>query len=226
MCGRFSFVTTLKKIEEDLDTSLETSEELMESYNIAPTQKAYVVTNEQPHLLQSFYWGLIPPWTKSPKLNGQLINARKETILTKPSFRDAGRKKRCWVIADSFYEWQKTGGGRQPYRIMIEGKNTMCMAGIWSTCIIHDREVNTFAILTQNADEQMANIHHRMPVFLPNKAEREQWLGHLSDDALMDFLNEAHNAPLTLTPVSPSVNNVRNNHPHLHDFFTPPPTLF
>ncbi len=226
MCGRFSFVTTIKKIEEDLDVSLESTENLVTSYNVAPTQKAYVITGDKPHLLQAFHWGLIPPWSKNPRLSGQLINARKETVLSKPSFRDAVRQKRCWVIVDSFYEWQQTAMGRQPYRIQRADGKTMCLAGIWETCTIDRQTIHTCSILTQNADEQMNKIHHRMPLFLSQNEHRTQWLENMQEDLLGDFLAQPHSTQLRITPVSPSVNSVRNNGAHLHREYTPPPTLF
>ena len=226
MCGRFSFATTIQQIEEDLQIHLDNTDALLTNYNVAPTQKAYVVTNEDPHLLQAFYWGLIPAWSKTPQLSGQLINARKESVLSKPSFKDAIRQKRCWVIVDSFYEWQQTAMGRQPYRIQSANQGTMCLAGIWESCYIDKQRIHTFSILTQQADEQMTGIHHRMPLFLANKEQREQWLRPMSDESLLSFLDQEHSDQLTITPVSPSVNSVRNNGPHLHNVYIPPPTLF
>lgn len=226
MCGRFSFVTTIKKIEEDLGIHLDYPETLVTNYNIAPTQKAYVITNDQPHQLQAFHWGLIPAWSKSPKLSGQLINARKESVLSKPSFRDAVRQKRCLVVIDSFYEWRQTAMGRQPYRIQRKDQATMCLAGIWASCRIEDQLVHTFSILTQEADKQMSSIHHRMPLFLPDMEQRSQWLSSMSDNNLQAFLDRDHSEPLLINPVSPSVNSVKNNGPHLHNIYTPPPTLF
>ena len=226
MCGRFSFVTTLEKVAKDLGTHLESDGDLLQSYNVAPTQKSYVITDKEPHLLQAFYWGLVPHWSKTPKLSGQLINARKETVLTKPSFRESVRQRRCLVVVDSFYEWKQSAHGKQPYRIRMEDNSTMCFAGIWDSCVINQKQVFSFAILTHEADEQMATIHNRMPVFLPVEKDRNQWLGKMSEQELAHFLAPLRTCPLTIAAVSPSVNSVKNNGPHLHTVYVPPPTLF
>ena len=131
MCGRYSFAPKPKQ-REALEDMLDLPEALQLSFNLAPTQPAYVIANDQPDTLQRMEWGLVPHWSKDGKNSGALINARAESLLEKPSFREAFRTRRCLVPADSFYEW-KTLPGRQkaPYRIHSTDGQLLFMAGIW-----------------------------------------------------------------------------------------------
>ena len=95
MCGRYSFSTSKEQLQRQLG-DIETEPDLHLSYNIAPTQKAYVITDAEPHRLQSFTWGLHPFWSKDGKVTGRMINARSEGIENKPSFRGPIRRRRCW----------------------------------------------------------------------------------------------------------------------------------
>jgi putative SOS response-associated peptidase YedK len=109
MCGRYSQVYTSAEVEQQLEIPLVDSPEIVPNYNVAPTQEALVILNEAPHQLQALRWGLVPYWSKDIQQGARLINARQESIVTKPSFSIPIRQRRCLVIADSFYEWRRSG---------------------------------------------------------------------------------------------------------------------
>ena len=127
MCGRYSFAPKPKQ-REALESTVDLPAELQLSFNIAPTQEAYVIANDHPRQLQRMEWGLVPHWSAEGKNSGKLINARAEGIEEKPSFREPIHSKRCLVPADSFYEWRKLSGKR---KVPIEffGKTGNCF--IW-----------------------------------------------------------------------------------------------
>ena len=129
MCGRYSFSVSAERIKQQFP-ELETGENLRLSYNIAPTQHAYVIANNDPKKLQYLTWGLIPHWSRDGKNSGKLINARREGISGKPSFRIPIRSRRCIVLADSFYEWRKIGKNKVPYRIFLKNGALLEMAGV------------------------------------------------------------------------------------------------
>ena len=116
MCGRFSLVTSPEKLKQQFG-DIETGHNLKLSFNVAPTQHSYVITNEHPSRLDYCRWGLVPHWAKDSKNAAKLINARMEGIASKPSFRVPIRKRRCIVVADSFYEWRQEGKQKVPFRI-------------------------------------------------------------------------------------------------------------
>ena len=130
MCGRYSFAPKPKQLQS-LESNVVLPEVLQRSFNIAPTQLAYVIASNLPRQLQLMEWGLVPHWSSDGKNSGKLINARSEGITSKPSFRLPIRKRRCWVLADSFYEWRKGADGKIPYRLLLKNGELMVMAGIW-----------------------------------------------------------------------------------------------
>ncbi len=171
MCGRFSFSKPerqlllnrfgLKKIEIELNPR----------YNIAPSQKVPVIFNSSPDTLSEAQWGLIPFWAKDEKIGYKMINARAETVADKPAYRDPFRKKRCLIIADSFYEWNKKGGRKTPYRIMRKDSGFFAFAGIYDQW----KDITTCSIITTEPNELLKKIHIRMPVIL-NKEDEGRWL--------------------------------------------------
>lgn len=218
MCGRYSFSTNKAKLETILDAPLEVDEEdLLTNYNIAPTQKAYVVSNEAPGALQLFQWGLIPAWSKDPKMGGKLINARAETVLEKPSFRTAIRQRRCLVIGDSFYEWKKEGKEKTPFRILRPHDELLVMGGIWETWKGDGKIIHSFSIITTGPNAEMMPIHDRMPLVLPDVNSRKLWLEERNPAALESMLQVPSDGLLEMYEVSSLVNSVRNNGEELHD---------
>ena len=120
MCGRFALSATTKDVEKLLPI-LKSTEELKPRYNIAPTQPIAAILNISPNEITFLRWGMIPFWAKNKSIGNKMINARAETLLEKPSFRNLLRKRRCLIIADGFFEWKKIKGEKKkiPYFIKI-----------------------------------------------------------------------------------------------------------
>ncbi len=225
MCGRFSFATSKEKLQAQLG-DIEPGSNLRINFNVAPTQHAYVVTNDVPNRLQYITWGLIPHWSNDGKNTGKLINARMEGIATKPSFRLPVRQRRCWVVADSFYEWRKEGDRKIPYRILLKNGELMVMAGIWDVWYKGDYAVKSFAIITAPPNREMQAVHDRMPVLLTTRELQHRWLEDIETDEALMLLNTPPNDILNIYRVSEKVNSVINNSPELHEPVPEPPGLF
>lgn len=181
-------------------------------FNIAPTQQAPVVregaSGREVALLR---WGLVPFWAKDLKIGTSMINARSEGIEAKPAFRDAVKSRRCVVPATGFFEWQGEPGRKQPYAITVPGLELLAFAGLWERWKPPEGEpVETFTIVTTDANESVAKIHDRMPVILPLDAV-DTWLTAPPDEARQ--LLKPYAGPLELRPVGKYVSNVNNEGP-------------
>ena len=133
MCGRYTLRTPVETLAEEFGIS-DPLPEIPTRYNIAPTQEvAAVLEEDEERKLEMLRWGLIPSWADDPAVGNKMINARSETAAEKPSFRTAFRKRRCLILADGFYEWQKTNGGKQPYYIRMEDGSPFAFAGLWES---------------------------------------------------------------------------------------------
>lgn len=216
MCGRYSFSTSREKLQQQFP-QVEAAEKLHTNYNVAPTQRSYVITDDQPQELQQFVWGLIPFWARDRKIGSRLINARSESIAEKPSFRAAVRKRRCWVLADSFYEWKTVNGNKEPYRIYHKSENLLVFAGIWEVWRKEADPVYSYSIITTTPNAEMARVHDRMPVVLADRDQQEAWLQTEHLDKALDLLHSPPDGTLTMYPISKQVNKVSNNGPQLHE---------
>jgi putative SOS response-associated peptidase YedK len=156
-------------------------------------------------------WGLIPSWAKDMKIGNQLINARADTVATKPSFRSAFKSRRCLIPADGFYEWQKTEDGKQPFHICMKDKQAFAFAALWEWWKPEEGEpVQSCAIITTDANELMAPVHNRMPVILPPE-DYSTWLNATpTTELLLPLLKPFSADQMEAYPVSKSVNNPRN----------------
>ena len=162
-------------------------------------------------------WGLIPFWAKDPKIGARMINARAETVAEKPAFRNALKKRRCLVLADGYYEWQKTPVGKRPYRIVLRSGEPFAMAGLWEKWKDHQGNVvPSCTIITTEANDSLAPIHNRMPVILPRDKE-EQWLDLDIEDAavLTHMLAPSPDDALGAYEVSTLVNYAGNDGPEV-----------
>lgn len=205
MCGRYSFAPKPKQLDAQL-RDVQRPAELKISYNIAPTHAAYVITNHA-WQLQTMEWGLVPHWSADGKNSGKLINARAEGIAEKPSFREPVHSKRCLVPADSFYEWRKEAGGRKiPYRIFLENGDLLFIAGIWDEWKKGSEIKRTFSIITTTPNIEMAALHNRMPVILPDTKAQQRWLSSLSLDEALALLHPVADGSLTMYRVSEKLN--------------------
>ena len=162
-------------------------------------------------------WGLIPFWAKDPKIGARMINARAETVAEKPAFRNALKKRRCLVLADGYYEWQKTPTGKRPFRIVMRSGEPFAIAGLWETW--KDPQGNVVpscSIITTAANDFLSPIHNRMPVILPRETE-EMWLNSDLEEAsaLTDILISYPGDGMDAYEVSTMVNYARNDGPEV-----------
>ena len=175
MCGRYSFSHSKEKIEKRFSLKLDKS--WKPRYNVAPTQEMPVITNKNPKEFSFFQWGFIPSWSTNPTVGTNMINARAEGIFTKAPFKQAIKSQRCLIPADGFFEWKKEGKAKVPYRITLNSDEAFVFAGIWDSWENPDTEdiVNTFSIITTQANSLMKELHERMPVILSKDLE-SSWL--------------------------------------------------
>lgn len=166
MCGRFTLFTDIEEIKERFDIQGSFDEEYQFSYNIAPSQSVLSVINDGVrNRLGYLRWGLIPFWAKDEKAGYKMINARAETIAEKASFRNAYKKKRCLIVADSFYEWKKTPERKIPMRIKLKNHAPFGMAGLWESWKSPEGiSIYSCSVITTVPNELMTSIHDRMPV--------------------------------------------------------------
>ena len=191
-------------------------------YNLAPSQSAAVVRVEAgERRLALLRWGLIPAWAPDPRIGHRLINARAETVAEKPAFRAAFRRRRCLVPADGFYEWVRRRDAREPWLVFPRDRRLMAFAGLWERWRVPDGArlagslaenrpgdaVETFTVLTTEANAAMRPLHDRMPVILPPEAF-DAWLagGEVA-------LGPAPDDLLAMHAVDPRVNSPRHDDP-------------
>jgi len=210
MCGRFSIAKERDEIEDRFEIHIDPAM-FTKNYNAAPSQILPIITNEEQEQASFHKWGLIPHWAKDETIGNKLINARGETIAEKPSFRDAAEKRRCLVITDGFYEWQRSGGEKQPYRITLADESLFTFAGLWESWKAEDgRDVRTFTIITTEPNELMKPIHNRMPVMLTPDNERV-WISDESLEDVIHLLQPYDEKEMNAYPVTKKVNSPKNN---------------
>ncbi|MCM3165914.1 SOS response-associated peptidase [Peribacillus frigoritolerans] len=218
MCGRFTLFTDIEEIKERFDIQGSFDEEYQFSYNIAPSQSVLSVINDGVrNRLGYLRWGLIPFWAKHEKAGYKMINARAETIAEKASFRNAYKKKRCLIIADSFYEWKKTPERKIPMRIKLKNHAPFGMAGLWESWKSPEGiSIYSCSVITTVPNELMTSIHDRMPVILKPEDEKD-WLNpSINDPAyLQRYLKSFDSEQMEAFEVSTDVNSTKNNTPNL-----------
>ncbi|MFJ8069807.1 SOS response-associated peptidase [Peribacillus sp. NPDC096447] len=218
MCGRFTLFTDIEEIKDRFDIQGSFDEEYQFSYNIAPSQSVLSVINDgAKNRLGYLRWGLIPYWAKDEKVGYKMINARAETIAEKASFRNAYKKKRCLIIADSFYEWNKTPERKIPMRIKLKNHAPFGMAGIWESWKSPEGiSVYSCSVITTVPNELMTSIHDRMPVILKPEDEKD-WLNPTNNDPayLQQYLKSFDSEQMEAFEVSTDVNSTKNNSSNL-----------
>ena len=216
MCGRYSLIADIGELAERFEFDGNGLNHAP-GYNIAPTQMALTVTNGEGRRASYMRWGLIPSWAKSASVGNRMINARAETVAERPSFRTALRRRRCLVLADGFYEWQRIGASRRPMRITIESGEPFAFAGLWDVWRDpRDKVVRSCTVITTAANDLLRPIHDRMPVILPRELE-SLWLDHDIQDpaALGDILTPYPTDAMEAYEVSSLVNSPANNGPEV-----------
>ena len=221
MCGRFTQRFSWREVHAFLAPT-GAPRNLRPRYNVAPSQEiAAVRADEHGRVLSMLRWGLIPGWARDVRIGYKLINARAETVSTKPAFRSAFRARRCLIPADGFYEWTGRGSTRQPWLIGLENGAMFAFAGLWERwtvpdgCVLPDSlasygsgdTIETCTILTTAANETVAPVHHRMPVIL-DPGEFDPWL-----EGKHVPIEPCPAKTMTVHPVSTWVNSPSNDDP-------------
>lgn len=216
MCGRYTVTSAPEAIRALF--RYEERPNFPPRYNIAPTQPIAIVRlidgQRQFALVR---WGLLPSWVKDPKTFSLLINARGESVSTKPAFRAAMKRRRCLIPADGFYEWKPVGGRKQPYYVRAKSGEPIAFAGLWETWTgPNGEELDTAAIVTTGANRTLLPIHDRMPVIVPQDAF-DLWLNTDEVDARTAeaVIHPAPDNLLEAYPVSTAVNRTANDNPKL-----------
>ena len=217
MCGRYYLIhgETALRAQFDLDTF---GFEYHPRYNIAPQQPVPIIIEHRGRrAIGLVRWGLVPAWAPDESAGMKTINARAETIATKPAYRDAFRLRRCIVPASGFYEWRKeAAGGRTPHAVRPAGTDALAFAGLWEKWRGPDgRTVTTCTIVTTDAAPEIRHIHDRMPVILDGTGQR-LWLDPETDAAtLTALLRPPADAGLQSYVVSRLVNSTAHDSPDL-----------
>ena len=218
MCGRFAITLPPEAVRAFFDYIEQPN--FPPRYNIAPTQPIALVL-AKPHTrgaerhFMLARWGFLPGFVKDPRDFPLLINARGETLLQKPSFRNALKRRRCLVIADGFYEWRRVSdkGPKQPYLIRRRNGEPFGLAGLYETWSDPSGgEIDTACIVTTKANGLMSHVHDRMPAIIPREAF-SNWLDvdGVAADAATSLLRPAAEDALELVPIGTAVNRVAND---------------
>ncbi len=214
MCGRFTLQSPSDVLADLFD--VDDVPGLEPRYNIAPTQTVVALRagmDDEPRELAFFRWGLIPFFAKDMKMGARMINARSETVASKPSFRAAFKRRRCLIPADGFYEWRKVADDKIPFHIGFGDGSALAMAGLFERWKNPDGNVvESCTILTTEPNPEMAPIHDRMPVIL-GPEDWDLWLdpGVESRQLLEPLFSPWAGTKLVPVPVSKHVNSPRND---------------
>jgi putative SOS response-associated peptidase YedK len=244
MCGRYAQSQNVHDLMAEFGVEDEPTAALEPDYNVAPTKDVYAVVSRAPRdepdagprrQLRVMRWGLVPSWAKDPSVGSRMINARLETVATKPAYRRAFAKRRALLPADGYFEWWTPPDGprgksgkviKQPFFISPREGGALAMAGLyefWRDRTRPDDDPgawwSTVTVITTDAPDALGRIHDRMPL-LVERDRWEQWLdpdldGASDPDALTSLLVPASPGRLAARPVSTAVGDVRNNGPEL-----------
>lgn len=222
MCGRYALTAPASVITEIFQVDV--LPDVLPRYNVAPTQQvATIIASLGVRTMQHMRWGLIPFWSKDAKIAYKTINARGETVRTKPAFRSSFKRKRCLILADGFYEWKRRSKtDKVPHLIQMADGRPFAMAGLWATWVDPSsmEEVVSCSIVTTGPNELMTSIHDRMPVILDPK-DWDTWLDPDNEDtaALQELIRPFPADRMKARPCSSQVNNARNSGPEVQGAF-------
>lgn len=221
MCGRF----TIAIESDDLQTALalgQMPEDWRKRYNIAPGQLIPTVPDPEKRDVVMMKWGLVPYWAKDPSIGYKMINARAETVLEKPSYKNSFKHKRCLILADGFYEWADSGTkNSQPWYFSLRDGTPFAFAGLWDdwepksvSATPGLAGLTTCTIITTNANTTISPVHPRMPVMLLGD-ETHAWLESGKQTELISLLKPADPKLMQAWPVSREVNTPVQDSPEL-----------
>jgi putative SOS response-associated peptidase YedK len=216
MCGRFTLLAAPETVRAQFD--LEDAPSLSVRYNVAPTQEVASIrykADENTRECVFLRWGLVPSWANDATIGNRLINARSETVVTKPAFRAAFRRRRCLIVADGFYEWQAHGRKKQPYHFKMRDRAPFGIAGLWECWqLIGETPLESCTLLTTTANDVIRPAHDRMPVIVPASAYA-LWLDPAvqTPERLLPLLTPYPAQQMDAQAVSPIVNSPRHEGP-------------
>ena len=215
MCGRYAVITNAEALRALFRYF--NNPDFPPRHNIAPTQPVPIVRMfEGRREFALVRWGLIPGWVKDPRSFSLLFNARGESVVEKPAFRNAMKRRRCLFPADGFYEWKQEGKTRRPYFVRQKGGGPMAFAGLWESWMgPNGEEMETAAIITTSASPSIRHIHERMPVIVSPEAF-DFWLDPNVDAQMASsVIAPAPDAQLEFFEVSSAVNRAAHDAPEL-----------
>jgi putative SOS response-associated peptidase YedK len=216
MCGRFTATFSFRDIKVRWNLYGDLS--FTPRYNIAPSQSVPVIVRNGDHNeARLMKWGLVPAWAPDPSIGNRMINARAETLLQKPSFKNLVSQRRCLIPADGFYEWRREGNRKVPVWIHLKKKEPFVFAGLWDSWRNPQEGdvLNTFTIITTDPNALVRRIHNRMPVIY-DEAMGRQWLEHSFGGwsiALAAVLRPWPSEYMSAYDVSAAVNSPENDTP-------------
>ena len=223
MCGRYVLKATLEELQKTYGAVPDGTFPVEPSYNVAPSHHMPVILEQDDEtrpnrIIRLLRWGLVPFWAESINTGYSMINARGESLSKKKSFRKPFKSQRCIVPASGFYEWKKTSSGKFPHFIQRIKSDLMHFAGLWEHW--EDPEngetVNSYTIITTDANEPMTELHDRMPALLLQE-EFDTWLdpSNHNTNSLQDLIRPWPDDDIEFYRVNDEVGNVRNNQPEL-----------
>ena len=205
MCGRFSVNIDYEELKERYPNHNVTP--VKPFFNFAPTMQLPVIINED---IINMKWGLIPSWAKDNSFASKMINARSETLLEKPSFKNLVDTNRCVIISNGFYEWDtKT---KSPYFIYSTNNKIMAFGGLFSSWTNQSNEIiHTFTIITTESNNTLSKIHHRMPLIL-NEGDDIKWINNSNNyESVKDLIKSFDDYKIDMYEISTLVNSVKND---------------
>lgn len=225
MCGRLNLSSDPADLADELRLDV-VSYEHAQRFNVPPGADVPILVerlDEDGQLirrLETARWGLVPGWAKDPAIGFRAFNARSETVLDKPMFRESMRRRRCALPIPGYYEWEATEAGKQPWLMSAAGAAPLFMAGLFEFWRQPDRSwlVST-SILTAESTGHLREVHHRMPVFL-DRGHIDAWIdpalpSGAVPELLAATLSQVDPASVTRHRVAKAVGNVRNDSPAL-----------
>lgn len=217
MCGRFVGFRKLEELIKHFPIDVATVR-VTPCYNVTPSREILVIArHEGKNHLENYHWGLVPFWAKDTSSGSRMINARSETVATKPSFRTAFKWRRCLILADGFFEWKEDNEHKQPMFLTLPGGRPFAFAGLWEIWDDRGKEPTPYrscTILTREASASVLPIHHRMPVILKPEAY-SPWLSRSNQDIrqLQGIIRSRIYTQLNSVPVSKQVNSPKVDRP-------------
>ena len=220
MCGRFSSSSKPEQMKKEFKVAVEDPAIFKPRYNIAPSQMIPVVLDRTgERIVAQLKWGLVPSWAKDALIGSRMINARAETLMEKPSFREAYKSRRCIIPASGFYEWQRAEkGAKQPFYFYLTNKEVFGFAGLWEEWLDKKsgESLETCTIITTEANDVLKPVHDRMPVIL-KAADYDEWLDtkEANTDKLQKLLAPYPPDEMSSHAVSRAVNSPTLDSPEL-----------